>query len=83
MDRRQQLMKWFPVIMRYGGFLGEVGSAIFWAITNRLEPTLVTSFGVMMGLGGGLEALRDLIGENDRDHDDDKRSGTRGRKVTR
>jgi hypothetical protein len=82
MDRRQQMMKWFPVVMRYGGFFGEMGSAIFWVLTNRLEPALLTSFGVMMGLGGGLEALRDLMGENDRDRDDDKRqTGPRKRAV--
>lgn len=70
-DSRQTLAQWFPVAMRYGGLLGEAFAVVFWALTNRLEPALLTSFGVMMGIGSGLEALRDLTLEK-REHENER-----------
>lgn len=59
MDRRS-LLEWFPVINRYGGILGVVFVAVVWLVTNRFEPGLLAFFGGMIGLGEGVDALKDL-----------------------
>lgn len=61
MNLRAWLTSWFPLFVKYGGLVGVIFMAVFWAITHRLEPTLLTFFGGMMGLGEGLEALKELL----------------------
>lgn len=49
--------QWASVLPRYIGMLGLIACAIFWAITDRLEPFLFTGFMGMVGIGQGVEAL--------------------------
>lgn len=60
MDRRSSLLEWFPVLTRYGGLTGVAFVVAFWALTNRFEPTLLAFFGGMIGLGEGVDALKEL-----------------------
>lgn len=54
-------MSWFPVAMRYGGLFGVVFVAFVWLVTNRIEPSLLALFGGMMGVGEGVDALKELV----------------------
>lgn len=60
MDRRAMLLGWFPVLTRYGGFTGVVFVIGFWAMTGRFEPGILAFLGAMIGLGEGVDALKEL-----------------------
>lgn len=59
--KRDSLLAWFPVILRYGGLLGAlVFVPAVWVLTNRVEPTLIAMFSAMWGFGEGVDALREF-----------------------
>lgn len=60
MDRRSSLLQWFPVLTRYGGLIGVAFVAFVWLLTNRFEPALLAFFGGMIGVGEGVDALKEL-----------------------
>jgi hypothetical protein len=55
------MLSWFPVLMRYGGLSGVAFVAVVWLLTERVEPSLLALFGGMMGVGEGVDALRELV----------------------
>ncbi len=59
--RRESLLAWFPVVLRYGGL---VGALVFvpavWVLTDRLEPALIAMFSAMWGFGEGVDAMREF-----------------------
>lgn len=57
---RDSLLSWFPVALRYAGLAGVIFVAVVWLLTNRLEPALLGLFGSMLGLGEGVDALKEL-----------------------
>lgn len=62
MSRRESLLAWFPVLLRYGGLVGGLLFVpLVWLLTNRLEPALIAFFTTMLGLGEGTDALRDFV----------------------
>jgi hypothetical protein len=59
--KRQSLLHWYPVLLRYGGLTGcLVFVPAVWLVTNRLEPALIAMFMSMVGIGEGVDALRDF-----------------------
>ncbi len=59
--RRESLLAWFPVILRYGGLIGGlVFVPLVWLLTGRLEPALIAMFTAMWGFGEGTDALREF-----------------------
>lgn len=72
------MLSLFPVLVAYTGYLGAVGSAVFWALTGRLEPILLGFAGTMMTFGeaGKLasklrRSIYDGGGQNDSDELDE------------
>lgn len=62
MTRRESLLAWYPVALRYGGlFGGLIFVPAVWLATNRLEPALIALFTSMLGLGEATDALRDFV----------------------
>jgi hypothetical protein len=62
MNRREKLEEWFPVALRYGGFLVAFPFIpLVWLLTDRVEPALIGLALTMMGLGEGQQALRDFF----------------------
>jgi hypothetical protein len=59
-SRRDAFLAWFPVASKYLGLVGLVFCATVWALTDRIEPTLLATFGTLLGLSQGTEALRTL-----------------------
>lgn len=57
---RESLLSWFPVALRFTGLAGVLFVAVVWLLTNRLEPALLGLFGSMLGLGEGVDALKEL-----------------------
>ena len=58
--RYQSLLRLTSLITRWVGLAGLVGTPLFWAITNRLEPSILATFGTMAGIGVGLDVLKDI-----------------------
>jgi hypothetical protein len=48
-----------PLIVQGVGVIGIIGTAVFWAVTGRLEPTLLAAFGGMVSYGGVMQARQD------------------------
>lgn len=42
------------------GSVGIVFVTIFWALTGRIEPSLLALFGSLVGISEGVNAVRDL-----------------------
>lgn len=62
MMRRESLLAWYPVALRYGGlFGGLIFVPAVWLLTDRLEPSLIALFTSMLGLGEATDALRDFV----------------------
>ena len=56
--RHDHFLSWFPVVSKYLGVAGLVFCAVVWLLTDRLEPTLLGTFGTLLGLSQGTDALR-------------------------
>lgn len=62
MTRREALLAWYPVALRYGGLWGAlIFVPAVWLLTNRIEPALIAVFTSMLGLGEAADALRDFV----------------------
>lgn len=59
-SHRQAAQDWAPVVTMYLGMLILVFCAVFWALTNRLEPYLLAAAGGTLGTSQGLDALAGL-----------------------
>ena len=55
--RSKEVREWIPIGLGVVGILFVTG---FWALTGRIEPSLVTLFGSLVGITEGANALRDL-----------------------
>lgn len=60
-SRRESLLAWTPVVARYLGLTGVVFVALVWLLTNRIEPTLLATFGSLIGLGEAADAAREAL----------------------
>jgi hypothetical protein len=49
---------WAPILTRYLGMTGVIFCALVWVAANRLEPVLLASFGGLIGISQGADALR-------------------------
>lgn len=56
----QGLEDWAAALGRWVGIAGLVFCTAFWAITNRVEPALVTVFGGALAVGQGARVLAEL-----------------------
>lgn len=54
--------EWGAVVPQWLGIVGLIFCVVFWAITDRVEPLLVTTFGGILTVGLGAEALAALRG---------------------
>lgn len=70
--------EWAAVLPVWLGMLGLVFCAIFWAITNRIEPSLLTVFGGLLAAGQGAQALQALKAPNVPQVTDPPRDGSEG-----
>lgn len=52
--------EWASVIPVWLGIFGLVFCALFWALTDRIEPALLTAFGGILAAGQGAQALQAL-----------------------
>lgn len=52
--------EWAAVLPRYLGMAGVIFCAIVWLLADRLEPALLASFGGLIAVGQGAEALAAL-----------------------
>lgn len=43
------------------GAVGIIFLTIFWALTDRIEPSLVALFGSMVGVSEGVGAVKDIL----------------------
>lgn len=55
--RRELAEEWAPVLTMYLGMAMLVFCAVFWAVTNRLEPYLLATAGALLGTSQGLDAM--------------------------
>lgn len=58
--RRELAEDWAPILTMYLGMAILVFCAIFWALTNRLEPYLLAAAGGTLGTSQGLDAMASL-----------------------
>lgn len=49
-----------PTVLQAVGLVGLVSLGVFWAVTNRLNPTLLATMGGLVGLGQYGGAIRAL-----------------------
>jgi hypothetical protein len=52
--------EWGAVLPQYAGLLVLIFSAVFWAFTERLEPTLLAAGTTLLVGGQGAEAIQAL-----------------------
>lgn len=60
MVRRQEFDAWLSTIARAIGMIGLIAFGVVWIVSDRVEPVLVTTAGILYGLGKGGEALATL-----------------------
>lgn len=54
------LEEWTAALGRLLGIVGLVFCAVVWLITDRVEPLLVTTFGSLLAIGQGAQAIATL-----------------------
>jgi hypothetical protein len=52
--------EWASVLPTYFGMAGLIACFAVWALTNRVEPLFVTTFGGLLAIGAGAKALDTL-----------------------
>jgi hypothetical protein len=57
-------MEWVPVAMHLIGLAALVFFIVFWAATQRVEPLLIGTAGMMAGVGEAGRFARDLVRES-------------------
>lgn len=62
MNRQGTTRAWLSPAL---GTAGIIFVTAFWAITGRIEPSLVALFGSMVGVSEGVGAIRDLQATKD------------------
>ncbi len=68
MSRRDSLLAWFPVVLKYTGIGMTILITLFWGLTylisgqGVIEPALLAAFGSMYAVGEGSDAIRELKG---------------------
>ncbi len=60
MTRRESMLEWYPVALRYVGLAGVPFVAVVWLVTDRLSGELIAFFTLLLGLREGTDALRDF-----------------------
>lgn len=54
------LEEWTAALGRLLGIVGLVFCAVVWLLTDRVEPLLVTTFGSLLAIGQGAQAIATL-----------------------